>query len=278
MCVPRARRRTAKLLRVGDDGASLAPTERMSTEAARRRMVERQIRARGVRDPRVLEAMRSVPREAFVSAELAELAYDDRPLPIEAGQTISQPYVVAWMTEALELEPTDRALEIGTGSGYAAAVLAGIAKQVYTIERHAELADLARERLAQLGLHNVEVRCGDGTLGWSEHAPFDAIVVAAGGPELPRALLDQLAIGGRLVMPVGDGRAQQLVRVTRVAANDYRREDLGAVQFVPLIGEQGWAERPRDARGRHGVLPRRNPGLAGPDPDAHAGFQGPRGR
>jgi protein-L-isoaspartate(D-aspartate) O-methyltransferase len=234
-------------------------------------MVDRHIRARGVHDPRVLDALRTVPREAFVPPELADMAYDDRPLPIEAGQTISQPYIVAVMTEALALEPGHRVLEIGTGSGYAAAVLAHIAKQVYSVERHAELAEIARARLAKLGYSNAEVLCGDGTLGWSEHAPFDAIVVAAGGPDVPRALLDQLAIGGRLVIPVGTGRAQELVRITRAGEAEYRREDLGAVQFVPLIGAQGWAERPEDTRGRRGVLPRRKPGaLVTPAPAARA--------
>lgn len=229
-------------------------------DARRKRMVERHIRARGVRDARVLDALSTVPREAFVPPELAAEAYEDRPLPIEAGQTISQPYIVAVMAEALGLQPEDRVLEIGAGSGYAAAVLASIAKEVYTIERHAELADLARERLARLGYANVEVRCGDGTLGWPDHAPFDAVIVAAGGPDLPPALLAQLAIGGRLVMPVGADRAQRLVRVTRVDETEYRHEDLGAVQFVPLIGEQGWAEQPQDARTRRGVLPRRASG------------------
>jgi protein-L-isoaspartate(D-aspartate) O-methyltransferase len=243
----------------------------MNAAAARKLMVDRHIRARGVHDPRVLEALGTVPREAFVPSELSDAAYEDRPLPIEAGQTISQPYIVAVMTEALALEPTDRVLEIGTGSGYAAAVLAHIAKQVYTIERHAELADVARDRLGRLGYANAEVRCADGTLGWNEHAPFDAIIVAAGGPDVPPALLDQLAIGGRLVIPVGSGRAQELVRVTRVNKTEYRREDLGAVQFVPLIGAQGWQERPEDAQTRRGVLPRRKPGpLVAPAPAARA--------
>lgn len=234
-------------------------------------MVDRHIRARGVYDSRVLEALRVVPREAFVPPELADMAYEDRPLPIEAGQTISQPYIVAVMTEALALQPSNRVLEIGTGSGYAAAVLAHVAKQVYTVERHAELADVARERLERLGYSNVEIRCGDGTLGWSEHAPFDAIIVAAGGPEVPPALLDQLALGGRLIIPVGTGRAQELVRVTRTGETEYRREDLGAVQFVPLIGAQGWAERPEDARSRRGILPRRTPGpLLAPAPASRA--------
>ncbi len=204
-------------------------------------MVERQIRARGVHDARVLAAMNAVPREAFLPADLEEFAYDDRPLPIASGQTISQPYVVALMTEALELTGKETVLEIGTGSGYAAAVLAECAAKVYTIERHAELAEVASQRLAEQGFDNVEVRCGDGTLGWPEHAPFDAIVVAAGGPDVPRALLDQLAVGGRLVIPVGTSRAQQLVRVTRKSPTELYREDLGAVQFVPLVGAQGWS-------------------------------------
>jgi protein-L-isoaspartate(D-aspartate) O-methyltransferase len=171
------------------------------------------------------------------------------------------------MAEALELRPTDKVLEIGTGSGYAAAVLAKIAARVYTVERHEPLATVARKRFSELGFENVDVLYGDGTLGWSEHAPFDAIVVAAGGPDLPRALLDQLAIGGRLVMPVGTGRAQELVRVTRTGEADYQRQDLGAVQFVPLIGEQGWADAGESATARRGVWPRRNPGpLATPGP------------
>ena len=232
----------------------------------RTRMVERQIEARGVRDPDVLAAMRIVPREAFLPPELAELAYEDRPLPIEAGQTISQPYIVALMTEALRLRPEHRVLEIGTGSGYAAAVLAKVAHRVDTIERHVELADTARARLHELGYANVAVHCADGTLGWSERAPFDAIVVAAGGPELPETLLRQLAIGGRLVMPVGSSRAQQLVRVTRVGADAFEREELGDVMFVPLIGAHGWAPS-GDPRKQRGVWPRRNPGpLRGPSP------------
>jgi protein-L-isoaspartate(D-aspartate) O-methyltransferase len=238
-------------------------------------MVDRHIRARGVRDPRVLAAMAAVPREAFVPPELAEFAYDDRPLPIEAGQTISQPYIVAVMIEALGIGPDNTVLEIGTGSGYAAAVLAQIAKHVYTIERHAELAGLARDRLAQLGYANVDVLCGDGTLGWKEHAPFDAIVAAASGPDLPRALLDQLAIGGRLIMPVGSERAQELVRVTRVGDNEYRRDDLGAVIFVPLIGAHGWEEPANDPRSQRGVWPQRNPGpLMVPSPASRSTLVG----
>ena len=212
-------------------------------EDARERMVRTQIAARGIRDPAVLAAMRAVPREAFLPPELSEFAYEDHALPIEEGQTISQPYIVALMTAALELRPGDRVLEIGTGSGYAAAVLGRIAKEVYSIERHAALADLAAARLRTLGLDNVHVLHGDGTLGWAERAPYDAIVVAAGGPDVPDALLAQLAVGGRLVIPVGEDKAlQTLVRITRAADGTLRREELGDVRFVPLIGAQGWAE------------------------------------
>jgi len=209
---------------------------------AREQMVEDQIAARGVRDPGVLAAMRAVPRDAFVVDGLARLAYDDRPLPIGDGQTISQPYIVAAMTEALGLQPRDRVLEIGTGSGYAAAVLATIVAEVYTIERLESLAESARRRLAELGYANVRVRCGDGSLGWPEHAPYDAIVVTAGGPDVPPSLLRQLAVGGRLVMPVGaTPRVQELVRVTRTAETAYERETLEKVAFVPLIGAEGWS-------------------------------------
>jgi protein-L-isoaspartate(D-aspartate) O-methyltransferase len=209
---------------------------------ARRRMVDH-LAARGVHDPAVLAAMGKVPRERFVASHLADAAYDDHPLPIGEGQTISQPYIVALMTEALRLAAGDRVLEIGTGSGYAAAVLAEIAAQVYTIERLAGLAASARRRLSDLGYEMVHVRCADGTLGWREHAPYDAIVVTAGGPEIPKALLDQLAMGGRLVMPVGAlPSVQHLVRVTRKGTDDYDSEDLGGVAFVPLIGAEGWPE------------------------------------
>ncbi len=210
----------------------------------RRRLVEQQLRGRGVSDPAVLAAMESVRREAFLPPHLAEFAYLDRALPIEMGQTISQPYIVALMTEALELQPGDRVLEVGTGSGYAAAVLAKVAREVYTIERHAELAEQAARRLRDEDFDNVHVVHGDGTLGWSEHAPYDAIVVAAGGPEAPRPLLEQLAIGGRLVIPVGEGRSmQKLLRVTRTAQDAYEREELCEVRFVPLIGAEGWQDK-----------------------------------
>lgn len=213
------------------------------SEALRERMVRDQVAARGVRDPRVLAAMRRVPREQFLRESFEEFAYQDTPLPIESDQTISQPYVVAYMTESLRLAGGERVLEIGTGSGYAAAVLAEIAAEVYTVERYANLAESARERLARLGYANVHVLCGDGTRGWPEHAPYDAIVVAAGGPEVPAALCEQLAIGGRLVIPVGPtARAQQLVCVTRTGEHQFEQDELIAVAFVPLVGEQGWRE------------------------------------
>lgn len=216
----------------------------MDTAARRREMVERQIAARGVEDPRVLAAMEAVAREAFLPPALAEFSYEDSPLPIEEEQTISQPYVVALMAAALELGPADRVLEVGTGSGYAAAVLGTIAGEVFTVERHVLLADLARTRLAALGYANVRVRHGDGSLGWAEHAPYDGIVVAAGGPEIPRPLLDQLAVGGRLVIPVGpEVHLQELVRVRRTSAEEFQEERLGAVRFVPLLGERGWQQR-----------------------------------
>jgi protein-L-isoaspartate(D-aspartate) O-methyltransferase len=210
----------------------------------REQMVDTQIARRGIRDPWVLHAMRTVPREAFVPASLVECAYDDGPLPIGEEQTISQPYVVAVMTELVQPRPASRALEIGTGSGYAAAVLATIVSDVYTVERLGPLARTAEQRLASLGYRNVRVLHGDGTLGWPEHAPYEAIIVTAGGPRVPQALLDQLAIGGRLVMPVGStNRFQHLVRVTRRAFDDYTQDDLEGVTFVPLIGEQGWPDQ-----------------------------------
>ncbi|HEX6385041.1 MAG TPA: protein-L-isoaspartate(D-aspartate) O-methyltransferase [Anaerolineae bacterium] len=213
--------------------------ERFAIERAR--MVERQLKARGIRDPAILEAMSIVPREHFVPASYRKYAYRDGPIPIPNRQTISQPYVVALMISALHLQPTDRVLEIGTGSGYAAAVLSRIVQAVYTVERHARLVQYARERLADLGYDNVWVHHGDGTLGWPEHAPYTAIIVAAGGPDVPPSLAGQLEIGGRLVMPVGRHRRQQkLVRITRQGPDEFTKKDLGAVAFVPLVGEEGW--------------------------------------
>jgi protein-L-isoaspartate(D-aspartate) O-methyltransferase len=208
-------------------------------------MVERQIAQRGISDPRVLAALASVPREAFVSQELVSFAYDDAPLPIGDGQTISQPYIVAFTAEALQLTPDDRVLDIGTGSGYAAAVLSRLARDIYSVERVDALCRSASGRLSELGYDNVRVRCGDGTLGWPEHAPFDAIAVAAVGPHPPPALLEQLVIGGRLVMPIGPDGSQTLMRLTRTSRSAYSEEPLVDVRFVPLIGAQGFTRRPR---------------------------------
>jgi len=210
-------------------------------ESARRKMVEQQLAARGISDAAVLDAMGKVPRHLFVPEHRAACAYDDRPLPIGSGQTISQPFVVALMAQALALTGNERVLEIGTGSGYAASVLAEIAGEVYTIERIAALARRAGNTLAEHGYDNVHVICGDGTLGWPDAAPYEGIVVTAGAPRVPEALKRQLAIGGRLVIPVEEGfGAQLLLRVTRMGENAFETEDLGGVRFVPLIGEQGW--------------------------------------
>jgi protein-L-isoaspartate(D-aspartate) O-methyltransferase len=229
----------------------------MDMASRRRLMVEAQVAARGVRSPEVLAAMERVPREAFVEPALAEFAYEDTPLPADADQTLSQPYIVALMVEALALGPADRVLEVGTGTGYAAAVLAEIAGEVYTIERHAALAEAAAARLRECGYPNVQGRVGDGTLGWPDAAPFDGIAVTAGGPIVPPALLEQLAIGGRLVIPVGKNRTEQsLLRVVRTSADDYAREDLGPVCFVPLIGDQGWKPGAPAARGTEGAARR----------------------
>ena len=203
-------------------------------------MVREQIEARGVDDPAVLLAMLAVPRERFVPIEYEDRAYDDSPLPIGWEQTISQPYIVALMAAALRLRPDDRALEIGSGSGYAAAVLSRLARDVFTVEIRDDLADAARRRLADLGIGNVHVRAGDGSAGWPEHAPYDAIVVTACAPEVPPALLAQLSPGGRLVMPVGVTRApQRLVRIARGAGGEAVVEDFGSVRFVPLLGRGG---------------------------------------
>lgn len=211
--------------------------------ALREAMVDRQIAGRGLRNGPLLAAMREVPREAFVPEAVRDLAYEDGPLPIEAGQTISQPYIVALMIEAAGIAPGHRVLEIGAGSGYAAAILARIAAEVIAIERHGVLADLAATRLAALGYGNVRIVTGDGSVGWPDGAPFDAILVAASGRHVPEALKRQLKVGGSLVMPIGpSGDIQILVRVTRQAEEDWRQENLGPVRFVPLIGEEGWRE------------------------------------
>lgn len=203
--------------------------------AARDAMVRRQIEARGIVDPAVLAAMRDVPREAFVAEGYAEHAYEDSALPIEAGQTISQPYIVALMIEAARIGPADRVLEVGTGSGYAAAVASLIAAEVFAIERHEALARLAKQRLARLAYANVHIRAGDGSAGWPEHAPFDAILVPARSARVPAALKEQLAIGGRLVIPIGGEDIQQLIRLTRTGEDDYTEDRFGDVRFVPLI-------------------------------------------
>lgn len=205
------------------------------TAAAREKMVREQVEARGVKNPRVLAALRAVPRHELVPQALRENAYEDRPLPIGHGQTISQPYVVAVMSEELDLGPEERVLEVGTGSGYQAAVLAELAAEVYSIEIVEPLAERARETLARLGYANVEVRAGDGYRGWPEHAPFDAVIVTAAPDHVPQPLLDQLAVGGRLVLPVGSG-LQELVLI-RKTEDGLTRQTLMGVRFVPMTGE-----------------------------------------
>jgi len=208
----------------------------------RKKMVDSQIRSRGVGDERVLRAMENIPRHLFVDEGLVDQAYSDSPLPIGEKQTISQPYIVAIMTEALELKGSEKVLELGTGSGYQAAILAELADRVFTIERIAPLAQKARKLLESLNYYNVVLRVGDGTYGWREESPFDAILVTAGSPSIPRTLVEQLAIGGRLVIPVGGRYSQSLVKLTRLSENpdDVKKEDLGGCRFVNLIGEYGW--------------------------------------
>lgn len=206
------------------------------------RMVRSQIAGRGIRDERILDAMRSVPRHLFVPETSRHLAYHDGPLSIGRGQTISQPYIVAFMTQALELKGLERVLEVGTGSGYQAAILSQLVSHVYTIERIPELADRARDRLHQFGYGNIRVRVGDGTQGWPEHAPYEGIIVTAASPEIPEPLTDQLAEGGRLVAPIGGSWSQSLVRVHK-EDGCLRRQELIMVAFVPLIGEHGWPEK-----------------------------------
>ena len=211
--------------------------------AEREAMVERQLRRRGITEPHILDAFRAVPREAFISDEYAHLAYGDHPLPIEAGQTISQPYIVALMIQAAGVTPGDKVLEIGSGSGYAAAVISRIAGRVIGIERQHDLVEVSRERLARLGYSNVEIIEGDGSKGAPTEAPFDAILAAASGSHVPQPLVDQLAPGGRLVMPIGGaGWVQKLVKVTKAEDGSLQQSDLGGVRFVPLIGEEGWKD------------------------------------
>lgn len=215
----------------------------LTHDARRLRMVSDQLRRRDIIDPLVLQAFGRVPREAFVPEHLVEHAYDDAPLPIGNGQTISQPYVVAMTLQALRLLGRERVLEVGTGSGYAAAILGAMVREVETVERIEELARTAAERLARLGFTNVHVHHADGTLGWPPKAPYEAICVAAGAPRPPPSLLDQLAVGGRLVLPHGTNEYQRLVRITRQSATSFVEEDLGDVRFVPLVGVEGWPDR-----------------------------------
>jgi protein-L-isoaspartate(D-aspartate) O-methyltransferase len=196
------------------------------------------LRQRGIREPWVLEAMAAVRREHFVESDLTEVAYEDRPLPIGLGQTISQPFMVAYMAQCAEIDPTDAVLEVGTGSGYGAAILGYRARTVTSIERLDDLATSAENALSQTGVDNVHVVVGDGTLGWPAGAPYDVVVVTAAGPRVPQALLNQLAEGGRLVIPVGGRRNQRLLRVVR-RGDEYEHQDLGGVRFVPLIGAEG---------------------------------------
>ena len=209
----------------------------------REAMVDRQLRRRGITDQHILDAFLAVPREKFISDEYGHLAYGDHPLPIEAGQTISQPYIVALMIEAAAIKAGDRVLEVGAGSGYAAAIIGQIAGRVIAIERQHELVEIASERISRLGYDNVEIVEGDGTKGRPGEAPFDAILAAASGTHVPRALLEQLADGGRIVMPLGGpGWAQQLVKVTKRPGGALEHQNLGGVRFVPLIGEEGWKD------------------------------------
>lgn len=212
----------------------------MPFATARRRMVERHVQGRGITDPLVIEAMCQVPRHLFVEEALQGQAYSDYPLPIGEKQTISQPHTVAMMTEALQLRGGEKVLEIGTGSGYQAAVLARIASRVYSVERFPTLARRARRILDAIGANNVNIRLSDGTSGWQEEAPFDAIIITAGAPAIPQQYLEQLAIGGRLVIPVGTLGAQVLKRVVRKGESEFAEENLLDCRFVPLVGRYGW--------------------------------------
>ncbi len=212
----------------------------MNFEIARKRMVESQIIARGIKDRRVIEAMLKIPRHAFVEEAMASQAYNDKPLPIGEKQTISQPYMVALMTELLELTGKEKVLEIGTGSGYQAAILAALADRVYTVERIRPLALKARKALDSLGLLNINIKISDGTVGWNEEAPFDAILVTAGAPDVPPELVNQLAANGRLVIPVGDKYEQTLLRIVKREDGSMLKENFIGCRFVRLIGRNGW--------------------------------------
>lgn len=213
--------------------------ERFSRQ--REKMVDDQLKGRGIRDPRVLDAMRDVPRHRFVPIEEQGRAYEDHPLPIPAGQTISQPYIVAYMLQALSLQSSDKVLEIGTGSGYQAALVGGLAAEVHSIERHKLLADAAANVLNEMGIENVKVHHADGTKGWPENAPYDAIIVAASAPVVPQPLLQQLADGGRMILPVGVAWGQ-ILQLWRRKGDNFDYDELVPVAFVPLIGEHGWGE------------------------------------
>lgn len=214
----------------------------MDMTSIRDRMVEHQLTRRGIGDRSVIEAMHTVPREKFVAPGFEDFAYEDGPLSIGEGQTISQPFIVALMLEKANLKAADKVLEVGTGSGYASAVISLIAKRVYSIERHERLALQARERFETLGYRNIDVQIGDGSMGWAEAAPFDAIIVSASAPAVPSALKEQLALGGRLIVPIGQGDNQRLKRLTRTGEAAFEEEDLGGVVFVPLIGEGAWTD------------------------------------
>jgi protein-L-isoaspartate(D-aspartate) O-methyltransferase len=208
----------------------------------RTRMVDSQIRSRGIGDQRVLKVMETIPRHFFVDEALRDQAYNDNPLPIDERQTISQPYIVALMTEALNLKGNEKVLELGTGSGYQTAILAELAERVFSIERIASLASGARKILDSLNYYNVAIRVGDGTYGWKEESPFDAIIVTAGAPDIPKTLVEQLVVGGRLVIPIGGRHSQALIKLTRLSEdiNDVNKEDLGGCRFVDLVGDHGW--------------------------------------
>lgn len=211
-------------------------------------MIEKQLKQRGIKDPAVLKAMRAVPRYEFVPEQVAAHAYEDSPLPIGEGQTISQPYIVAFMTELLELSGNERVLEIGTGSGYAAAILSRIVREVFTVERHRRLVKEADERFRRLGYNNIRIFHGDGTLGLPDYAPYHAVVVTAGAPDVPEPLKEQLTVGGRLLVPTGiTPNSQQLTRVRRLSEYEYSQKDITPVRFVPLVGKAGWRSADSDA-------------------------------
>ncbi len=215
--------------------------DKESFEKLRCRMVDTQLRSRGITDEQVLAVLGEIPRHLFVADKEKPFAYSDSPIRIDCGQTVSQPYMVALMTQRLEVSPGDRVLEIGTGSGYQTALLAALGARVYTIERHAVLIDQARQRLSELGFDNVSYRIGDGSLGWPDEMPFDGILVTAGAPAVPDSLPDQLTDGGRLVIPVGSRSMQKLVKVRRSGDSFIEEEYTGCI-FVPLVGEQGWQD------------------------------------